>query len=242
MLKPFTFLFFLAFTGGLAQAQVNQTDANGKRHGSWSKKYENGQVRYLGEFNHGIPVNTFKYYFDDGSLRTENVYRGKTGVCLSLQYGQEEKLAAKGIFKSRLKDSVWTYFDANGVVIARETFVKDQRQGKAFKYFANGRPAEIVIYQNGVKEGPFTQYYESGKLMAKGQYKNGKLHGEVIYYFSNGRPRLKGNYVHGVMNGTFYYFGDNLKLEKKEVWRNGFLQDPELENNDSTTIAPVPHY
>ena len=57
------FSFFFILTSSLLFAQQensNQVDANGKRHGKWTKYFEGTeQIRYTGEFNHGQEVGTF---------------------------------------------------------------------------------------------------------------------------------------------------------------------------------------
>ena len=52
-------LSFFAFAP--LYGQQNQTDYDGKKHGKWVKYFEEKpeKVRFEGEFNHGIPVNTF---------------------------------------------------------------------------------------------------------------------------------------------------------------------------------------
>jgi hypothetical protein len=45
-------------------AQVNQTDAQGKKHGEWIVYYEGSSVpRYKGQFEHGKPVGKFVHYY-----------------------------------------------------------------------------------------------------------------------------------------------------------------------------------
>ena len=45
-----------------AQGGLNQLDSNGKRQGVWKKNYTNNRIRYVGTFEHGKEVGTFKYY------------------------------------------------------------------------------------------------------------------------------------------------------------------------------------
>ncbi len=45
-----------------AQKDLNQMDADGKRHGVWKKYYNNDRVRYVGKFDHGKEVGVFKFY------------------------------------------------------------------------------------------------------------------------------------------------------------------------------------
>ena len=60
----FLFVFLLPV---LASAQdVNQLDADGKRHGIWKKNFENTKIlRYQGEFFHGKEIGVFTFYLSN---------------------------------------------------------------------------------------------------------------------------------------------------------------------------------
>ena len=58
-------LFAFLFIGqASAQEEINQLDANGKRHGLWRKTFEENpnQVRYEGRFEHGKETGLFTFY------------------------------------------------------------------------------------------------------------------------------------------------------------------------------------
>lgn len=222
------FLLLISFSFGLAYAQVDQspTDAQGRRHGLWLKYHANGKLRYQGKFEHGIPVDSFKYYFEDGGLRTINIFKGKSGNCKSLQYGEGQVLAAEGHYQNKKKQGEWQYFNREAQVIATENYQNGKREGPSKKFHSNGKLAESFVYREDKKEGPWLQYYESGAKMAEGNYVNDKLEGKVTYYYSSGKPRIKGEYKNGLMHGTWYYFKDQLKLDRKEIWRYGRKVEP----------------
>jgi len=229
-----TTLIFLLFGSFLLRAQspTDPKDAQGRPNGVWQKLHANGKIRYTGTFNHGTPVDTFKYYYESGQLKTENVFRGKSGICMSFQYGEKKILAAKGLYNKRQKDSVWTYFNRAGDVVSRVSYKNGLEEGLTEKYHTNGKLAESVSFKEGKENGPWLQFYESGKKMAQGQYVNGKLQGETTYFFSSGRPRSRGNHVKGLMDGTWFFFTDDLKLDHKEIWKRGRLVDDGSEKEE----------
>lgn len=226
-------LFGLLELNLTAQVDQSPTDSQGRRHGQWLKYHDNGKLRYQGTFEHGIPVDTFKYYFETGGLRTLNIFKAKSGNCKSLQYGEGEVLAAEGDYFQKKKDGEWKYYNQEGNVIALESFSKGIRVGESKKFHSNGKLAETYIYQEGMKEGPWLQFYDSGVKMAEGNYVEGKLEGQVTYYYSNGKPRIKGEYRNGLMHGNWYYFKDQLKLDRKEVWRYGRKVEPKEEKGEA---------
>lgn len=206
-----------------AQGNLSPKDAQGKKHGEWRKLYDNNKLRYSGNFNHGIPVDTFQYYFSNGDLQTTNIFRGKTRNCYSQQFGDGKQLAAEGLYSNQEKDSTWTYYNAQGRLVGREEFRSGKKEGPSVNYYPTGKIAESLHYEEGKKAGEWRQYYESGEPMAKGIYLDGSLHGPATYFFSSGKTRLKGSYVRGLMDGNWYHFDANMKVKKKEVWRRGRL-------------------
>lgn len=234
-MKKFSLFLITVFSLSIsAQSPSTPKDSNGKPHGLWQKLHENGKIRYRGRFDHGIPVDTFKYYFEDGQLQTINVFRGKTGNCMSYQYGDKEILAAQGLYLQKQKDSIWTYFNRDQKVIARVTFKKGVQEGKSLKYHDNGKLAESLMFKDGIKDGPWVQYYESGKKMAEGNYLNNQLDGEVTYFYSSGKPRSRGSYKRGLMDGVWYFFSSDLKVDHKEVWKLGrMMETTEKKEEDS---------
>lgn len=226
--------FYLAIfliVGFLAEAQPHQIpkDSQGKRHGQWIKYHANGKIRYTGTFRHGIPVDTFKYYFEDGALRTKNVFEAKSGNCLSYQYGEKQILAAKGRYVNKLKEGPWTFYNQQGNTIAEENYAQGKKSGTSKKFHDNGKLAESFIYVNDLKEGAWLQFYDTGAKMTEGNYKGDKLAGEITYFYSSGKPRVKGQYRNGLMHGTWYYFKDQLKLDRKETWHYGKKIEPKPE-------------
>lgn len=229
--------FFLS-----AQADINQKDSQGRKHGIWKKKHTNGRLRYVGHFDHGKEVGTFRFYYDNGDVRAINKFRGKTGICYSLQYGNDSILAAEGKYIGSKRDSIWTFYNIVGDLISRESYKNDVKEGVSETYFPNGKMAETFVYQEGKKVGDWNQYYDTGKPKAKGVYVNDMLEGEVVYYAINGKPRAKGKYLKGLMHGRWYYFDGNMKITKKQVWKYGTMlsQDPpEVKEEDQEGIEPI---
>lgn len=213
-------LFVFIYGMNLNAQTINQLDANGKKHGLWKKHYSNGKLKYVGSFNHGMEVDTFKFFFESGDLKAINYFRSK-GACYSQQFGEGRVLAAEGLYRDRKKDSVWTYYDQQSTLISRESFSNGIKEGELITYFNNNKKAEVFVFQNDRKNGPWTQYFEDGKIKAKGSYKDGMLDGEVIYYNSFSRPSIKAVYSKGLPNGKWYYFNERMEVEREQVYLRG---------------------
>ena len=54
---------------GQDTANINKTDASGRKQGVW-KKYEKGKLVYEGQFKDNVPYGTFRYYHTNGKLKS----------------------------------------------------------------------------------------------------------------------------------------------------------------------------
>ncbi len=227
MLKvKITFFIYIVFAGTLFSQ--NAFDGKGRRHGMWEKKFENGNTRYKGAFNHGVEIGTFTYYYPDGKKRVETHFRGKTGVGMSYQYDHMERKIAQGLYKDQKRDSTWLFFNDIGETIEVVNFSEGGRHGETLILYGDGTVMEKVEYVKGVKHGPFRKNYDTGKLWAKGTYVNGKLHGEYIIYDFSGDILSKGKYNNGYKHGA-WYFSDKGTLDKKVIYRFGYEVEPKKE-------------
>ncbi|MCC5918953.1 MAG: toxin-antitoxin system YwqK family antitoxin [Cryomorphaceae bacterium] len=219
-----TSLLLIFLFSHAAIAQLNRIDDKGRKQGAWKKYHKDGKiVRYEGQFKDDIPVGTFRYYFPTGKLFTENVFRGTTGVCYSVQYTNKGEVIAEGLYKKGEKDSVWTFYDRHFNVISREEYKMGVLHGRKITYYEDGKVLESVHYENGEKNGPFTQYYENGKVHIKGTYANDQMHGEVRIFTFHGKKMAVGNYANGLKHENWIYFNDDGRPERKEIYRHGKL-------------------
>lgn len=242
MKNIFLLLFVVLFQGLFAQ--INQTDAQGKKHGKWVKYKQTKttkKIRYKGQFDHGVPVDTFQYFYENGRLQFVNVFRGKTGVCYSKQYNEKKQLEAEGIYNNQKKDSTWTYYGLKGQLVSREDYNMGELDGAVIVYYLDGSLAEKTLYKEGKKNGVQIQKYADGKKRFSGVYLNDKLHGEVVYYNQNGRPFYKGEYVSGLRNGTWLKI-ENGRVVVIEKFRRGKLDGTYIEKYANGNIKLEANY
>ncbi len=217
-------LFMVAFA---ANGQFNQVDSKGKKQGEWRKNYQDSkQLRYKGQFENDIEIGKFIYFHENGNIKFENVYRGKTRVCYSKQYSMAGVLIAEGVYNKNVKDSTWRYYsDALGILISEETYRNGKKDGLAVIYFKDGKVAERIHYKMDVKHGKWEQFFEDGRPKTIANYDNGKLQGEAIYYSDlSNKPKSKGVYNKGLKDGVWFYWGDDGRPEWREQYENGILK------------------
>jgi len=52
----------------LYSQQKNIIDNNNLKQGEWHKMYQNGSLKYKGQFKDGIPYGTFLHYYNTGQV------------------------------------------------------------------------------------------------------------------------------------------------------------------------------
>ena len=146
MMKSIFTIILSTFTLLLFSQGINKTDAKGKKQGEWKKLYENGFVRYQGQFKDDKPFGTFNYYFDTGKPSLIMNYDGV--IARTLAFYDEGKIKAKGNYVNQKKDSIWIYYSLAGYKVSEELHVNGLKQGKVLSTLD---PARKAINRYGVR-------------------------------------------------------------------------------------------
>ena len=128
----------------------NKTDKNGKKQGEWVKKYPNGNTMYEGSFKDDEPVGTFKRYYENGMLKSVQVY--ETGDISSVKlYSQDSKtVIAEGNFRGKAKHGMWKLYK-DGKLLTEEVYKDDNLQrrkryrGDSLQRRENRRSAPLLF-------------------------------------------------------------------------------------------------
>ncbi|PKA83724.1 antitoxin component YwqK of YwqJK toxin-antitoxin module [Ulvibacter sp. MAR_2010_11] len=218
------FMFFTAMLTCsvlLSQNDINQNDAQGKRHGIW-KKYFPGtkQLRYEGSFEHGKEVGTFKFYCEECGDKPTAVKEYKSGDKFAYvkYYTIKGKLVSEGKMDEKDREGEWVYYHKkSNEVMTRENYVDGKLDGKKITYYTNGKITEEQTYKNGIMEGENNFYSPEGVLIKKLKYRNDQLQGEATYFDAHGNVVIEGFYKDGQKHGLWKYF-KNGKLEFEETY------------------------
>ncbi len=222
MKTPLFIFFGIIFSLTTATAQeINQMDDAGKRHGIWQKTFEGtNQLRYEGQFDHGVEIGVFKFYCSECGKQPMVIkeYSGKKGLADVKYYTKKGKLVSEGKMLGKKRIGEWLYYQKRGnAVMTREFYTEGELNGVKTTYYPNGKITEELNFQNGLKEGANNYYSPEGVLLKKLQYRNDKLQGAAEYYDSNGNVSIKGQYLKGKKNGLWQYLKDG-KVELEETY------------------------
>lgn len=213
----FLMMLQLSFT----QETFNQLDEKGNRHGKWMKQYDNGSIRYQGEFLHGKEIGIFKFYTQENNKTpdfTKEFIQNSDLVKVTYFY-PDGKLKSEGQMKGKDRIGNWIYYFKDGKSKMSEESYQNGLLTADYKiYYLNGKLTEWSICKNGLLNGTSKRYSEEGILVEEINYAEGKLNGEVRYYNNAGELILKGAYVNDVSVGAW------------EAYENGVLKETTYPN------------
>jgi len=211
MKKSIFLLFFMAITISI-NAQTNQFDSNGKRHGLWKKYYSNGHLKYAGTFNHGKEVGTFKHYAITGSKQPIIVrkFELNSDIAMVTFYNLNGNIESKGKMKGKNKIGKWIYYHKDGKsIMVEENYLNGKLDGDYKTFYPDGKPTIIAHYKNGKLDGKYQRFSIKNKIYEDFTYKNGKRNGYAIFYNRlNGQKQEEGNYKNGIKVGIWKFYID----------------------------------
>lgn len=215
-MKKLTFFFFfgifLCSLNVFSQGEINQMDAEGKRHGVWKKTYESSQqLRYEGTFEHGKEIGEFKFYCEKCKNQPTAIksFNKKNDIAEVKYFTKKGKLVSEGKMEGKDRIGEWVYYhEKSKNVMTRENYVADKLEGKVITYYPNGKITQETDYKNGLKEGEDNYYSSEGVLLKKLPHSNDQIHGQVLYYDAYGNKIIEGSYKYGKKHGLWKYYKD----------------------------------
>ncbi|HNY14291.1 MAG TPA: toxin-antitoxin system YwqK family antitoxin [Bacteroidales bacterium] len=186
-------------------ADINKTDAQGKKQGPWIRKYPSGSILYEGTFVDDKPVGVFKRYNQNNSLNSVLVYSSDGRKASASFYHPNGFILSRGKYTDQLREGTWKFYssETNGCLLSEENYSKNVRHGVALKYYPDSTVAEKISYINGIKSGEWTQYHPNGKIYLRTSYVNGLLDGKFETWYDNGKTHYSGMYRYNLRKGKW---------------------------------------
>ena len=215
-------LLFLCVSSSITAQEINQFDADGKRHGEWKKNFEGtNQVRYQGQFEHGKEVGEFKFYkyIKKKSLLTatkqfNNVDKSAYVTFLS----SRGKVISEGTMLGKLYIGKWIYYHNRLSAIMTLEHYNDNGllHGERFVYYKDGQIAELANYEAGKLQGTSIWYSVKNVVLKSFIYDNDELHGVAKYYNGKGELLAEGHYKRDKKIGIWTYYENGEIKETKD--------------------------
>ena len=229
----FVFAFFACFftSENINAQKINQFNKNKKRTGVWKKYYSNKRIRYVGQFENGKEVGTFKFYDIRESkfpVIIKTFFEDSDSLFVQF-YTLAGKIETEGVLNGRKRVGNWKYFYADGTLMSEENYKNGLLDGEQLIYYPDGLVTEFAIYKNGLKHGVVSKYSSKGILIEEITYKEGKANGLAKYFELNGNLKETGHYKNGKRIGKweFYLDGEIASEKDKKAKRSSFNKKKE---------------
>lgn len=213
-------LFFCGIFSISAQEKLNQFNKSGERIGNWVRYYDNGKIRYQGQFENGKEVGVFKFY---SMVNSENpiiikTFSEKTGIANVEFFSEEGLLESQGEMQDENRIGRWLFYLSDGkTLVSEENYKKGVLNGESKTYYRSGKITEIKHYEDGKLKGNLKRFSDEGILLDDLNYENGKLNGLANYYNTFGKLRSTGSYVNDERVGKWHYFENEEEVNLNEI-------------------------
>lgn len=217
---------------------INRIDDAGKKQGTWIKKYDNGQVRYAGQFEDDVPVGTFFYYNELGSKSSEVTHLDATKSHAKF-FHLNSAVMGEGDYKNQRKEGEWRFYDDQSVLSSVEFYKDGKIHGTVKVYYLNGNLAAEFEYVDGLKNGPFKEYFQEGGVKIEGTYRDNSFDSAYVQYHSPGAVMLKGEYRSAVKQGLWVRYAENGAVMVQQVYERGKIVKEKYEEGYNAEDIPI---
>lgn len=242
----------------------------GERHGKWFRRYDAKQASLFSEpANRGfeLPYGTEAEFVDGKIHGTWVVFDArKRKICAwefdagqrqgrSVWYSPNGQIRQEVLFKNGQMDGDLRQLNADGKLVAVQTYIEGRRLATETKYHAPGKKKSEgpilyaatytdVMYdwwtgsgevvppskeQTNQRHGLWTWWYSNGKKQLEGRYENDLSVGDFRWWYANGQRQLRGDYVNGLQHGKFVWWFESGQKHREGKYNLGVPVDNWME-------------
>lgn len=225
------FCLFLFITGvGYAQTVLNQTDAEGRKQGTWIKKDRDGKKVYEATFKDDKPVGEMKRFYPNGTAMALMDFVAGGDTADARLFDELGNLIAKGKYADQKKTGEWTYF-LDSKVVSTENYTDGVKNGPAKRFYKTGELLEESNWKNGQLDGLYRAYFSNGKVYMECSYSGGQRNGPFRIWQSDGTPELEANYCYDARDRDWKYFDGSGKLQFTLKFDKGKMLNPQVQDS-----------
>ncbi len=255
-----TFVFFELFflISVISQAQKNEITPNGYN----IFRYPDKSVSSEGMMKNGQPEGVWKSYYPNGKMKSEGKRVGEKLDSIWSFYDETGLISKKISYNNGMKNGFYFIYQqvkdslkTSNVLISKELYLEDARNGKSFYYEKDGKLSHTTLYQNNRKHGEEIFFGNDGRIILILKYNQGNLtdseklnrldnfgkkQGIWKDFYSNGKIKIYANYVDNLLNGYYREYDEQGQVIVNKRYINGNqieVTDIKEENKKEIKIA-----
>ncbi len=221
LMKNVLFAFLLIAFASPAIAQINETDAKGRKQGKWIQYWPGNKFkRFEGRFKDDKPEGKFRYFFKDGALKAVMIFETGGVRSHALLYYASGNLMGEGDYVNKEKTGTWKFYSELGHLTSKDHYMAGKKEGQSTTFLPDGKIGEISNWKAGVQQGNWKTFYETGQVREECRYENNQRTGVYNKYFMSGKLLATGKYEMDIKEGGWKYFHENGSLDYQELWKD----------------------
>ncbi|MCP3917575.1 MAG: hypothetical protein GY711_18680 [bacterium] len=197
-------------------------DGEGRRHGEWTRRYANGELRARGTYEHGRRVGEWHWWYDDRGLKKIGSYVGGYQDSEWLEYHRGGADKSRGTWRFGEPDGPWIELDAVGNRVTEGQYAAGERDGEWRIYYGAedaGKLDRVATFQGGGLDGPFEKWHANGVQLWDGAHAEGKRDGPWLFRHPNGEKQEEGTFDAGARVGQWSFWDEAGVLDTERSGR-----------------------
>lgn len=201
---------------------------DGKPDGYWKNYYPNGILKSEGNRKNFELDSNWKFYDERGYLQKSisYLYGFKNGYYETYQLVEKfdtayPALISKELYLNDRKEGTAYLYEIDGSLKQTIPYREGRKEGRGFRFDANGNPVRIDTYRNNV-------LFSSESINRFD--KNGAKTGVWKEFYDDGRIKLEQNYVEGKLNGYQRVYSNSGQLEKAHIFQSDSIIETDSSN------------
>ena len=203
--------------------------------------YPSGQLSSEGTMNNGQPDGYWITYYPTGIKKSEGKRTNFLLDSIWTFYDNKGDTLQKISYMFGKKNGYYFVYSYEGlkhgrdfgVVILRELYVNDRREGISYYYFEDGKMKSEVSYVNGKRQGLSKEYNNEGIIQSLKYYHNGHL---------TDKEEINRIDQRGIRQGVWKDFYPDGKLKTERTFRDDMLDGLYKEFNNKGNLILVLKY